>query len=275
MRILLAALAALLAGAAQAQPRLYNQAELDALLAPIALQPDAVVSHVLVAANYPDDVAEAAQWSRANPHLRGDDAARAVEPEPWHPSVKALVAFPELLERMYESPQWLHELGEAFRFQEPHVMATVQALRRRARAAGHLASTEYQAVYDYGEAIVVQPRTEVVYVRYYDPYVVYGPWWWPHYRPVFWRPWIPRPVVVKHIHVVEKHVVVRPYVRVPESQRRPIVSHQGLHKPMPAASGFSQPHPRFREFHERPRFREQPQFRQHPGRGNALRKHRG
>jgi hypothetical protein len=280
MKLLLALVASLvIVNTAQAQ-RAFSQAELDAMLAPIALQPDAVVSDVLVAANYPDEVGAAARWARANPHLRGDDAVRAVHYEPWHPAVKSLVAFPELLQRMDESPQWLHDLGEAFRLQEPHVMATVHALRRRAQSSGHLASGEYQTVYDYGETIVVQPRTRYVYVRYYDPYVVYGPWWWPHYRPVFWRPWVPRAVIVSHIHhskphwhqhpvhqhQVHKHhvqqqVIVKPHVRVPESQRKPIVS------PMPAAVGFSHS----RGHHEvgqhrdvREHKRGHPQFRQHP-----------
>jgi Protein of unknown function (DUF3300) len=261
MRFAFALLAAvlLLGTSAQAQPvqpRFYSQAELDALLAPIALHPDGLVSQILIAATYPEEVSAAARWSRANPHLKGDDAVRAVQYEPWDPSVKALVAFPELLASMDESPQWLHDLGEAFLLQEPHVMDTVQGLRRRASAAGHLASSEQYAVYQHGEAIVVQPRTHIVYVRYYDPYMVYGPWWWPHYRPVFWRPWAPRPVFVsrgffysapdwhhrhvrvvhrpvhvhhRHTHVVpgkwqhRNHVVVKPHVRVPEAHRQPIV----------------------------------------------------
>lgn len=284
MRTLLAAFAAFfLMGTAHAQQKIYDQSELDALLAPIALQPDGVVSQVLIAATYPEEVAAAAAWSRANPHLRGDDAVRAVADERWDPAVKALVAFPDLLARMEESPQWLHDLGEAFLLQEAHVMDTVQALRRRAQAAGHLASTSEYSVYPQGEAIVVEPRSQVVYVRYYDPYVVYGPWWWPHYRPVFWRPWAPRPVFVthgffytrpdwhrRHVHVVHKpvyvhrhqvvtpgkwqprkQVVVRPHVRVPEAQRRPIVQ-----QPMPAAGGFST---QKRDFAREPRVQQQQQ----------------
>lgn len=269
------------AGAASAQPRIYSQAELDTLLAPVALHPDGVLSQVLIAATYPDEVAAAASWSRANPQLRGDDAVRAVQDEPWDPAVKALVAFPDLLARMDESPQWLADLGQAFLAQEPQVMDTVQDLRRRAQAAGHLSTTDHVAVYHQGEAIVVQPRTQVVYVHYYDPYVVYGPWWWPHYRPVFWRPWVPRPVFVAHgffytapiwhhrqvrvihrpVHVHQSHrrhvepgrwqhrrdiVSVRPHVRVPESQRRPIVQSTtpSQRQAMPAANGFSNREPR-------------------------------
>jgi hypothetical protein len=176
--------------------------------------------------------------------------------------VKALVAFPELLARMEESPQWVHDLGQAFLQQQAHVMDTVQQLRRRAHASGHLANTDQYAVYSEDDAIVVQPRTQIVYVRYYDPYVVYGTWWWPHYRPIHWRPWAVRPVFLSHgffysnvdwrhrhvrgVHrpaVVRHHRphVVRPFVRVPEAQRRPIV--QPLPpRHMPAANAFSQRH---------------------------------
>lgn len=283
MKLVLAVLAAfvgavVLINTAQAQPRLYHQGELDAMLAPIALQPDGVVSQVLIASTYPEDVADAARWSRANPHMRGEDAVRAVYYEPWDPAVKALVAFPELLLRMDESPQWMHDLGQAFLHQQAHVMDTVQQLRRRAQAAGYLSSSEQQTVYAQGETIVVQPPPHVVYVRYYDPYVVYGPWWWPHYRPVFWRPWAPRPVFVAHTffyarpdwHRRHVHVVHRP-VHVPHHHQRHVAPGKWQHvvrsvtapvrgtvvtphvrvpeaqrrpivqQHMPAASGFSRP----------------------------------
>jgi Protein of unknown function (DUF3300) len=287
MKRILAALAAVLVvGTAHAQ-RIYNQGELDAMLAPIALQPDGVISQILIASTYPDQVAEAARWSRANPHLSGDFAVRAVQNEPWDPAVKALLAFPDLLIRMDESPQWLRDLGEAFVNQEVQVMDTVQALRQRAQAAGHLSSNDQTVVYPQGEAIVVYPRTHYVYVNYYDPYIVYGPWWWPYYRPVFWRPWAPRPVFVahgffytkpdwhhRHVHVVhkpvhvhqhhvvpgkwvpQKHVVAKPFVRVPESQRKPIVQSHN----MPAASGFSHQKQGF----VRPQHQPQPQVQGQP-----------
>ena len=182
--------AALLLTGAAAQARVFNQAELDALLAPIALYPDPVLSNILEAAAYPDQVTEAARWSRANPQLKGDDAVRALEPVPWHPSVKALVAFPEVLARMDESPNWLRDLGEANAVHGPYIMQTIQQLRQRAQASGYLQSNDQQQVYDDGGAIAVQPLyPNVVYVPYYDPFVVYGAWWWPAYRPVFWRPW--------------------------------------------------------------------------------------
>ena len=88
----------------QAQARMYNQAELDALIAPDALYPDEVLYNMLVASTYPDDVAR----QRSGRGERASEPARTrrvtAQPMPWHPSVKALVAFPDLLGRMNESP---------------------------------------------------------------------------------------------------------------------------------------------------------------------------
>ena len=188
-RILLCAAMLATAFAARAE-RTFNQAELDALLAPVALYPDSVLSSILVAASYPDDVREAAAWSRGSPQLRGDEALRMVDSLPWQPSVKALVAFPEVLARMDESPAWLRDLSDAYRVHGPYVMDTVQSLRHRAQASGYLRSDAQRQVYDDAGAIVVAPASpQVVYVPYYDPYVVYGSWWWPAYRPVVWHPW--------------------------------------------------------------------------------------
>jgi hypothetical protein len=238
LRLLLLLCAALgLAGVAHA--RTFNQAELDALLAPIALYPDPVLSNVLDASQYPDEVRAAAAWTRENPQLKGDDALRALGPAPWQPSVKALTAFPDVLARMDESPQWLQDLGEAYSVHGPYVMDTVQQLRRRAQANGNLQSTDQQRVYDDNGAIAVQPAYPgVVYVPYYDPFVVYGGWWWPAYRPVVFRPWPVFGVRVSFGYFPARfdwrarHVVV---VNRPVIVNRPIiVNHQGHSGPGPA-----------------------------------------
>jgi len=222
--------------------RAFNQAELDALLAPIALYPDPLLNQVLDASLYPDDVADAANWSRANPQLRGDAALATVEGTPWPASVKALVAYPEVLARLAESPQWLADLGDVYANYQPYVQATVQQLRARAQASGYLHSDDQQYVYQQAGQILVQPvYPTVVYAPYYNPYVVYGTWWWPAYRPVCFRPFYARPVIVTRIvqpvRVVQPpvrfvagqrrfvdRVRVTPYRAVPESQRQPIIN---------------------------------------------------
>lgn len=174
---------------AQAQTA-YSQAELEQMLAPIALYPDAILSQALMAATRPLEVVEAARWTRANPGLQGDDAVRAAQFEPWDPSVKSLLAFPQLLARMDENLDWTKALGHAFFVQEPVVMDTIQYLRQRARTAGQLASDERVTVIDEGSTIYIQPASpQFVYLPYYDPWVAYGAWRWPTYPPVAWAPW--------------------------------------------------------------------------------------
>src|SRR5688572_14423054 len=174
----------------QAPQHVYTQAELDQMLAPIALYPDSLLSQVLMASTYPIEVVEAARWCRANPGLKGDDAVRAVQNEDWDPSVKSLVAFPEILQRMDEKLEWTRSLGDAFLAQENQVMDRVQLLRQRAEGAGSLRSDEQIRVVHEGPVIVIRPaRPEYIYVPYYDPLVVYGPWWWADYRPIYWAPW--------------------------------------------------------------------------------------
>ncbi|MEO8005893.1 MAG: DUF3300 domain-containing protein, partial [Betaproteobacteria bacterium] len=175
----------------QAQPRQeFSQQELDQMLAPIALYPDALLSQILMASTYPIEVVQAARWSKANPGIGGDQAVRTVEQQPWDPSVKSLVAFPNVLSMMDEKLDWMERLGDAFLSQEQAVMGTVQQLRQKAQAAGNLQSNNNIVVQPQGQTIVIeQANPQIVYVPYYDPTIVYGPWWYPAYPPVFWRPW--------------------------------------------------------------------------------------
>ncbi|MGH8616870.1 MAG: DUF3300 domain-containing protein, partial [Burkholderiales bacterium] len=170
----------------------FRQEELDQMLAPIALYPDALLSQVLMAATYPLEVVQAARWSRANPGLKGEQAVRAVEGRDWDPSVKSLAAFPQVLAMMDERLDWTERLGDAFLGQQAQVMDSVQFLRDKAYAAGNLRSNERMRVTRDDRTIVIEPpEPQVVYVPVYNPTVVYGGWWWPAYPPVYW----PAPVV--------------------------------------------------------------------------------
>jgi hypothetical protein len=170
--------------------RVFAQQELDQMLAPIALYPDALLSQILMASTYPPEVAQAAQWSRSNPGMRGDQAVQAVAGYGWDPSVKSLVAFPEILSTMASRMDWTMDLGEAFLGQQPQVMDTIQYLRRKAVAAGSLRSDSRITVISQGQIIQIVPAVQqVVYVPYYDPNLAYGSWWWPNNTPVYWNPW--------------------------------------------------------------------------------------
>lgn len=191
-RMLLISLAALAATAGFAQSgerRAFSQAEIDQVLAPIALYPDQLLSQILMASTYPQDVFEAAAEARRAPDVRGEEAVRRVENAPWDASVIALAGFPDVLMMMDERRDWTERLGDMYIAQPEQVMETVQALRARADANGALQGGEQMTVERNGADYVIESPPEVVYVPYYDPRVVYGSWWWPDYQPVWWNPW--------------------------------------------------------------------------------------
>lgn len=124
----------------------FTAAQIDQWVAPIALYPDSLLSQVLMAATYPANVVQAVQWSHDNPTLQGDAAIQAVSGQPWDPSVKSLVAFPQLMALMGENPTWVQNLGDAFLAQPQDVMDAVQRLRLLAQQTGSLKSTPQQTV---------------------------------------------------------------------------------------------------------------------------------
>lgn len=164
-----------------------SQGQLEQILAPIALYPDTILSHILVAATYPLEVVQAERWTVRNPKLQGSQAVQAVDDQEWDPSVRALVAFPQILKRMSQDLDWTQQLGDAFLQDEKQVLASVQILRKLAEQAGSLDEMQKVSVIHEDKTIIIEPRErEVVYVPYYDTRVVYGPWRWQHYNPVFW-----------------------------------------------------------------------------------------
>ncbi|CAB3747379.1 DUF3300 domain-containing protein [Paraburkholderia humisilvae] len=176
--------------AAHAQtPAKVSSQQLDSLTAPIALYPDALLAQVLMASTFPQQIQEAAQWSKANSQKQGDAAVQAVASEPWDPSVQSLVAFPQVLATMASKPDWVTQLGNAFLAQPNDVMDSVQRLRKQAQQAGNLKTTEQQKVIVEQSTIQIVPANpQVVYVPTYNPTVVYGAWPYPAYPPVYVPP---------------------------------------------------------------------------------------
>ncbi len=160
----------------EAPPAPLSPTDLDNLVAPIALYPDALVAQILGAATYPDQVSAANAWLHQNSGLKGDALLQAVDPQPWDPSVKALTQFPSVLDNMAQNLSWTSALGEAAYNQQGDVMASVQRLRKQAKAAGNLKTTSQQVVVQQDpQTIVIQPANpQVVYVPTYNPTVVYG-----------------------------------------------------------------------------------------------------
>ena len=150
--------------------------DLQQLVAPIALYPDALVAQVLGAATFPDQVAAASGWLQQNGNLSGKALTQAVDAQPWDPSVKALTQFPSVLDNLAKNLSWTSALGEAYHTQAADVMSAVQALRAKAYAAGNLKSgSQITVMQQSPQVIVVQPTNpQVVYVPQYNPAIVYG-----------------------------------------------------------------------------------------------------
>jgi len=178
------------ANSSQSAP-VFGDEELDAILAPIALYPDELLAQVLMASTYPLEIVQAERWAQDpnNAKLTGDQLAAALEPQPWDPSVKSLVPFPQVLQMMSERLDWTQKLGDAFLAQQQDVMNSIQYLRAQAQAAGSLKTTEQQVVTTQAQTIIIQPASpQIVYVPTYNPTIVYGVWRYPAYPPYYYPP---------------------------------------------------------------------------------------
>ena len=162
-------------------------AQLQQLVAPIALYPDALVAQILAASTDTVEIVEADRWMQAHSELKGDALAVEVNKQSWDPSVQALTEFPSVLANLDQNLDWTSSLGDAYLSQPQALMAAVQALRQRAQEAGNLESTDQETVTTLGQAITIEPAApDVVYVPQYDPWLVYGapiavwPSWYPY-----------------------------------------------------------------------------------------------
>src|SRR6266849_3744125 len=175
-----------------ASPAKPSPKELQQLVAPIALYPDALVAEILAASTYPTEIVEADRWMQRHSDLQGDKLAKEVDKQDWDPSVKAMVQFPSVLENMDKNLSWTSSLGDAYANDQQDVTNAVQEMRQQARNAGHLNSNEQERVTTQGSTIIIEPANpEVVYVPAYDPWLVYGapivayPGWYP-VPGIFW-----------------------------------------------------------------------------------------
>ena len=167
-------------------PAPFTSDQLDSLVAPIALYPDALVAQICGAATFPDEVAFANDWLAQNSSLTGTALAQAIDQQDWDPSVKALTQFPSVLSNLAKNLSWTSSLGQAFHDQQADVMTAVQVMRQKAQAAGNLKSTpEIKVTQPTPQTIVIQPANpQVVYVPQYNPTIVYGsPFVVPYYTP--------------------------------------------------------------------------------------------
>ncbi len=165
----------------------FTEPELAQILAPIALYPDSLLSHILIASTYPIEVVQANRWRKQNASLSATDAVNKAEDQDWDPSVIALVGFPDVLETLSNDLDWTQKVGDAFLQDETQVLASIQTLRQQADEANSLSNMDKMKVTKVNNEIIIEPvETQVVYVPVYDPRVVYGRWHWHNYPPVFW-----------------------------------------------------------------------------------------
>ena len=160
---------------APAQATQQTPEQLQQLVAPIALYPDALVSQILAASTYTVEIVEADRWMQAHSDLRRDSLAVEVDKQSWDPSVQALTEFPSVLANMDRNLAWTSSLGDAWLNQPQDLMSAIQVMRQRAKEAGNLQSTDQETVTTQGQSITIEPAaSDVVYVPEYDPWLTYG-----------------------------------------------------------------------------------------------------
>jgi hypothetical protein len=174
----------------------FKPEEIEQLVAPIALYPDALLAQVLMASTYPLEVVEAARWQQKNPSLKDKALDDALKQQDWDPSVKSLASFPQVLTMMNDELAWTQKLGDAFLAQQSDVMDAVQQLRGKAQAEGNLKTTEQQVVTveqapEPSQPVIIKiepANPQVIYVPTYNPTVIYGAWPYPAYPPYYYYP---------------------------------------------------------------------------------------
>ncbi|MCE9678128.1 DUF3300 domain-containing protein [Shewanella sp. AS1] len=173
--------------ASTAQEVQLSQAELAQLLAPIALYPDSLLSHILIASTYPLEVVQADRWRKQHASLSAAQAVNLAADQDWDPSVIALVGFETVLAKLSEDLTWTQKLGDAFLQDEASVLASIQTLRAEADAADSLSKMDNMRVSRVNNSIIIEPiQQQIVYVPVYDSRLVYGSWRWHQYPPVYW-----------------------------------------------------------------------------------------
>ena len=149
-------------------------AQLDKLVAPIALYPDPLVAQILPASTYPVEVIEAARALAS-----GSRPSKATASQ-WDPSIQSLLSYPTVLKMMSDKINWTTQLGQAVAANQSAVMAAIQSVRRQAQTAGNLRSNDKQVVSVQGSGdsstVVIEPANpQVIYVPQYNPVAILAP----------------------------------------------------------------------------------------------------
>src|ERR1700743_582952 len=145
--------------AVEATATTFNVEQLDALLAPIALYPDPLLTQILMASTFPLQVVKASRWLEKddNKKLRDDALMKVLEGQDWDPSVKSLVPFPQVVAMLNDNLDWTQQLGYAVANQQSDVLDSIQRLRRQAQEAGQLQTTQQQRGEVTAQTMIIGP----------------------------------------------------------------------------------------------------------------------
>ncbi|MGH7179427.1 MAG: DUF3300 domain-containing protein, partial [Tepidisphaeraceae bacterium] len=166
-----------MAQAAQQAPP--SAGDMDKLVAPIALYPDALIAQMLLCAQSPYQVKQVDAWMKAHATLKGSEAQAAAQKEGFDASFVALVLFPQVMDMMAKQPDWTTKLGQAFTTNKNAVFDSIQRLRAQAKSMGNLQTTQQQEVVTQTtssgqQVIIIQPANpQIVYVPVYNTTTVY------------------------------------------------------------------------------------------------------
>lgn len=156
------------------EPERLTRDQIETLVGPIALYPDALVALILPASTRTADVVLAARFLK-----QGGDPA-TLDAQPWEDSVRALARYPDVIRYLDENLAWTQRLGDCFLLQPVEVMDAIQAMRLRARQRGLLSDTDEQSVIVEGDEVRIVPTREtVIYVPRYDADYLYVSQYWP------------------------------------------------------------------------------------------------
>ena len=226
--------------------QLRSAAELDQMLGPIALYPDPLIAQILPAATLPPEIV------LADRYVNGGGDPNLIDQQPWDPSVRALARYPTVLKWMDDNLAWTTALGQAFLYQQPDVMASIQRLRAQAQALGNLQSTSQDnVVVDDGSIEILPANPQFIYVPVYQPDVVYfqrpfgapfisfglgfavGAWLnhdfdWHNHHLIVWGRNQPRPADWWSHRPSERPRVEMTHATVWQPRNRPAVASQGF-----------------------------------------------
>jgi len=164
-----------------------SDAEMAQLLAPIALYPDTLLTHILIASTYPVEVVEAHRWLSNNSPVDKQQIRNKVEYSQFDTSVAILFDFPNLLKQLSDELSWTQTLGQLFLAEQARVLASIQTLRKRANLVGSLNNINHVNVTHERDVIIIEAaQPNIIYIPYYDTRKVYGRWYWSSYPPITW-----------------------------------------------------------------------------------------